>query len=71
MGLSEAEASQLLSARGPARKLASSRRFFALSAPTAGVLLTAAVAGLLAIGVLALAGFSLTTGRGELPGGEG
>jgi hypothetical protein len=47
------------------------RRFFALSAPTAGVLLTAAVAGLLAIGALALAGFSLTAGRGELAGGEG
>jgi cation-transporting P-type ATPase E len=39
------------------------RRFFLLSAPTPGMIATAAVASLLAIGALALAGFTATAGH--------
>jgi cation-transporting ATPase E len=42
--------------------LASVRRFFALEVPTAGMIATAAVASALAIGGLALAGFTPTAG---------
>jgi magnesium-transporting ATPase (P-type) len=46
------------------------RRFFELGVPTPGVIATAAVAGLLAIGALALAGFTPIAGEGA-PGNGG
>jgi cation-transporting P-type ATPase E len=46
------------------------RRFFELGVPTPGVIATAAVAGLLAIGALALAGFTPVAGEGVCGGEE-
>jgi magnesium-transporting ATPase (P-type) len=51
--------------------LAAVRRFFELSVPTAGMIATAVLASLLAIGALALAGFTPTAGdRRAAPGEE-